>query len=77
MVGGPRRQGTAAAAVAVGASLVLIVGSLAVPVAVLGGFVSGSTTGEPGTGSMLVALAFYVVTYFITLFFNTALVVRP
>jgi hypothetical protein len=56
------------------ASLVLIVGSLAVPVAVLGGFVSGATSGEPGAGSMFVALAFYVITYFITLFFNTALV---
>ena len=29
---------------------------------------------DPGTGPTLVALAFYVVAYFITLFFNTALV---
>jgi len=56
------------------AALVLIVGSLAVPVAVLGGLTSGATPGEPGTGAMLGALLFYIVTYFITLFFNTALV---
>ena len=56
------------------AALVLIIGSLVVPVAVLGGLTSGSATGEPGAGSMLVALLFYVVSYFITLFFNTALV---
>ena len=57
------------------AALILIVGSLAVPVAVLGGFTSGAAaTGEPSSGAMLGALLFYVVTYFITLFFNTALV---
>lgn len=55
-------------------ALILIVGSLAVPVAVLGGFGSGAPAGEPGSGAMLGALLFYLVTYFITLFFNTALV---
>jgi hypothetical protein len=56
------------------ASLILIVGSLAVPVAVLGGFTTGAASGDPSTGTMLGALLFYVVAYFITLFFNTALV---
>lgn len=56
------------------ASLILIVGSLAVPVAVLGGFTTVAAGGDPGTGTMLGALLFYVVAYFITLFFNTALV---
>ena len=56
------------------AALILIVASLAVPVAVLGGFAAGDASGEPSTGAMLGALLFYVVTYFITLFFNTALV---
>ena len=56
------------------AVLVVILGSLAVPVAVLGGFTSGGVSGYPGTGAMLGALMFYVVAYFTTLFFNTALV---
>jgi len=56
------------------ASLIVILGSLAVPVAVLGGFTTGGTGGDPGTGSTLGALLFYVVAYFITLFFNSALV---
>lgn len=56
------------------AALVVIVGSLAVPVAVLGGFTSGAPPAEPGTGVMLGALLFYILSYFITLFFNTALV---
>ena len=55
-------------------ALIVILGSLAVPVAVLGGFTSGAVSGDPGTGAMLGALLFYVVAYFITLFFNTALV---
>jgi hypothetical protein len=56
------------------ASLILIVGSLAVPVAVLGGFTTGAAGDDPSTGAMLGAFLFYVVAYFITLFFNTALV---
>jgi hypothetical protein len=56
------------------AALVLIIGSLAVPVAGIGGFTSATATGEPGAAQMLLALLFYVMTYFITLFFNTALV---
>lgn len=56
------------------AALIVILGSLAVPVAVLGGFSSGAVPDDPGAGTMLGALLFYVVAYFITLFFNTALV---
>ena len=56
------------------AALILIVGSLAVPIAVLGGFATGAASGDPSTGTMLAALLFYIVAYFITLFFNTALV---
>jgi hypothetical protein len=56
------------------ASLVVILGSLAVPVAVLGGFTTDAPSDDPGTGTMLGALLFYIVAYFITLFFNTALV---
>jgi hypothetical protein len=56
------------------ATLVLILGSLAVPFAALGGFQPDAASGDPGTGSMLGAFLFYVVAYFITLFFNTALV---
>jgi hypothetical protein len=51
-------------------ALLLIVGSLAVPVALMGGF---SPTG-PGSSSWLGVLVFYVLTYFVGLFFNTALV---
>ncbi|MCU0971983.1 MAG: DUF6159 family protein [Gammaproteobacteria bacterium] len=56
------------------ASLIVILGSLAVPVAVLGGFTTGAASDDPGAGTMLGALLFYIVVYFITLFFNTALV---
>lgn len=56
------------------AALIVILGSLAVPVVVLGGLGSAAASGEPGTGAMLGAFLFYVVAYFITLFFNTALV---
>jgi hypothetical protein len=55
-------------------SLVVILGSLVAPFAALGGFRPGAGTVDPGTGSTLAALAFYVIAYFITLFFNTALV---
>jgi hypothetical protein len=41
---------------------------------VLGGFTTGAASEDPSTGTMLGALLFYVVAYFITLFFNTALV---
>lgn len=51
-------------------SLLLIVGSLVVPVALMGGF---SPSGA-GSGSFLGVLVFYVLTYFVGLFFNTALV---
>jgi hypothetical protein len=56
------------------AALIVILGSLAVPVAVLGGFTSGAASGDPSPGTMLGALLFYIVAYFITLYFNTALV---
>jgi hypothetical protein len=55
-------------------SLVVILGSLVAPFAALGGFRPGAGTVDPGTGSTLAALAFYMVAYSITLFFNTALV---
>lgn len=55
-------------------SLMVIVGSLVAPFAALGGFRPGAGTVDPNTGSALVAFLFYVVAYFITLFFNTALV---
>lgn len=56
------------------ASLLVIVGSFVLPVAALGGFRAGAGSADPGTGSMVAAFVFYVVAYFITLFFNTALV---
>jgi hypothetical protein len=54
-------------------ALFLVVGSFVIPMAALGGFASAAAP-EPGAGMSLVALAFYVVAYFIGLFFNTALV---
>ena len=53
-------------------ALIVIVLSLAVPVAVLGGFSTEAAQSEPL--AMLGALIFYVVTYFVALFFNAALV---
>ena len=53
-------------------ALIVIVLSLAVPVAVLGGFSTEAARSEPL--AMLGALIFYVVTYFVALFFNAALV---
>jgi hypothetical protein len=55
-------------------ALMVVVGSFAVPVAVLGGFLDGSAPAEPGPVEWFVALVFYVVSYFIGIFFNTALV---
>ena len=51
----------------------LILGSLAVPVAMLGGFGAGAAEGG-SPASLAGALVFYVVTYFVALFFNAALV---
>jgi hypothetical protein len=56
------------------AALILIVGSFVAPFAALGGFTAAASGGGIETGTMLVALLFYVVSYFITLFFSTALV---
>ena len=53
-------------------ALIVIVLSLAVPVAVLGGFSTEAAESQPI--AMLGALIFYVVTYFVALFFNAALV---
>ena len=53
-------------------ALLLILGSLAVPVAMLGGFSAGAEESNPV--AMLGALAFYVTAYFVALFFNSALV---
>jgi len=54
-------------------ALLVILGSLAVPVFALGGFNPGAAA-DPGSGSWLGVLAFYVLAYFVALFFNTALV---
>jgi len=51
-------------------ALLLILGSLAVPVLALGRFTPESV----GEGAWLGAFVFYVLAYFIALFFNTALV---
>ena len=56
------------------AALLLILGSLAVPVALLGGLRPDAVSGEPGAVPALGVLVFYIVAYFVTLFFNTALV---
>ncbi|MFO1406247.1 MAG: DUF6159 family protein [Steroidobacteraceae bacterium] len=53
-------------------ALIVIVASLAVPVAVLGGFSTAGAQSEPL--AMTGALVFYVVTYFVAIFFNAALV---
>jgi hypothetical protein len=55
-------------------ALMVVIGSFAVPVAVLGGFLDGTVRAEPGPVEWVVALAFYVLAYFIGIFFNTALV---
>jgi hypothetical protein len=54
-------------------ALLLIVGSIAVPVFALGHFSPGAAR-EAGGASWFAAFAFYVLSYFIALFFNTALV---
>jgi len=56
------------------AALLLILGSLAVPVALLGGLSPEAVSGEPGAVPALGMLVFYIVAYFVTLFFNRALV---
>lgn len=56
------------------AALIVILGSLAVPVVAFGGLDPAAASGEASTGAMLAAFLFYVLAYFITLFFNTALV---
>lgn len=53
-------------------ALIVIVASLAVPVAVLGGFSTAAAQSQPL--AMTGALVFYVVTYFVAIFFNAALV---
>jgi len=54
-------------------ALLLILGSLAVPVAVLGGFSAGAAPGD-SPASLAAALLFYVATWFVALYFNAALV---
>jgi hypothetical protein len=54
-------------------ALLLIVGSIAVPVFALGHFSPGAAR-EVGGATWFGAFAFYVLSYFIALFFNTALV---
>ena len=53
----------------------MIVGSLVVPIAALGGFASGAATGEPELAARCWSRCCSTSsTYFVTLFFNTALV---
>lgn len=54
-------------------ALLLLLGSLLVPVAMLGGFSSGAAQGN-SPASLAAALVFYVATWFVALFFNAALV---
>jgi hypothetical protein len=54
-------------------ALLLIVGSVVVPVFALGHFSPGAAR-DASAGSWLAAFAFYVLAYFVALFFNTALV---
>lgn len=54
-------------------ALLLLLGSLVVPVAMLGGFSSGAAQGD-SPASFAAALVFYVATWFVALFFNAALV---
>ena len=54
-------------------ALVLILGSVAAPVVVVGGL-GPETAAEPSPASWLAVLAFYILAYFIGIFFNTALV---
>lgn len=54
-------------------ALVLILGSFVVPYAALGGF-RPDAAGGPPVAQALAAFCFYVVAYFVTIFFNTALV---
>ena len=55
------------------AALLLILGSLLLPVAMLGGFSAGAAQGD-NPAAMVAALVFYVVAWFVALFFNAALV---
>jgi hypothetical protein len=54
-------------------ALLVILGSLALPVALLGGF-SAEAANNGNPASMLGALAFYILSFFVAFFFNTALV---
>jgi hypothetical protein len=54
-------------------ALLLIIGSLAVPLAMLGGFTAEAAGGD-SPAAPVAALAFYVVTFFVAYFFNAALV---
>jgi len=49
------------------AALILVLGSLVVPWAFVGGFDANASTTEPGAVSALGALLFYVLAYFIAL----------
>ena len=52
-------------------ALLLVTASVAVPVVALGGLASGA---EPAAGAWAAALVFYVLSYFVGIFFSTALV---
>jgi hypothetical protein len=55
-------------------ALLLLVGSFVLPAAALGGFGTGFATAEPGVGLAFGVFVGYVATYFVAIFFNTALV---
>ncbi len=55
-------------------AMIVVVGSFAVPVVALGGFLEGSARAEPGPAGWIVGLVFYLLTFFVGIFFNTALV---
>jgi hypothetical protein len=59
-----------------GLSLILILGSFAVPIFALGGMdmVERITRHNGAVGNLVVAVAFYFINYFVIIFFNTAIV---
>jgi hypothetical protein len=55
-------------------AMLVVVGSFAVPIVALGALDAAAAHAEPGPGSWLAGLAFYILAYFVGIFFNTALV---
>jgi len=55
-------------------TLMVLLGSFVLPAAALGAFDPRGGAGGPGAGTALGAFIFYVLAYFVTIFFNAALV---